>query len=243
MRFLLYNIRYGTGGKRPLVPWGGYLSQTRKTIENIATFIHNADPDVVGLVEVDSGSFRSHLKQNQAEIIAKRLGHYNTFASKYGDESLLGRLPLMNKQCNAFLSRDNIVNTHFHYFEHGLKKLVIELELENMTIFLVHLALSFRIRHHQLSHLYDLVKGARRPLMVAGDFNAFWGEKEIHLFLEATGLTKAGATEMPTFPSWAPTRSLDFILHSREINVSRIEAPPVVFSDHLPVICDFTFNS
>lgn len=238
MRFLLYNIRYGTGARRPLVPWGGYLRRTKGTIDGIGDFIKEVDPDIVGLIEVDSGSIRSH-RSNQAEVIANKLGHYNTFRTKYGEKSMLNRLPMVGKQCNAFLSRDSIRNTHFHYFDHGLKRLVIELELDRLNLFLVHLSLSFRIRHHQLTHLYRIVKEARRPVMVAGDFNVLWGEKEMHLFLEATGLLRAGDEHVPTFPSWAPTRSLDFVLHSPDIRVTRYEVLKITLSDHLPVVCDF----
>jgi endonuclease/exonuclease/phosphatase (EEP) superfamily protein YafD len=35
---------------------------------------------------------------------------------------------------------------------------------------------------------------------------------------------------------------LDFILHSGQIEVNRFEIPDVQFSDHLPLICDFTVH-
>ncbi|MBA4388510.1 MAG: endonuclease, partial [Verrucomicrobia bacterium] len=128
---------------------------------------------------------------------------------------------------------------HFHYFDKGVKRLIIELELANLTVFLVHLALSFKARQHQLSDLYSLVKGTRQPHIVAGDFNASWGDREIRLFLAATGLAKAGPASTPTYPSWKPKRELDFILHSPEIKVTGFMIPQVTFSDHLPLVCDF----
>jgi endonuclease/exonuclease/phosphatase family metal-dependent hydrolase len=238
MRFLLYNIRYGTGGKRILHPFAGYFRRTHQNLEDIINFLRELSPDIVGLVEVDAGSFRSS-KRNQAHLIAEALGHYHSYRSKYGVGHIAHRIPVMNKQGNAFVSRNTIAGEEFHYFEKGVKRLVIELELQDVVIFLVHLALSSKIRHDQLSELYALVKDTDKPHIVAGDFNAMWGDREIRLFLAATGLTNVDTSGTPTFPSWEPKRQLDFILHSPEINPTRFWVPHVTFSDHLPLVMDF----
>ena len=242
MRFLLYNIRYGTGGTPFLFPWSGYLRKTTTNLHEIIGFVGSLEPDIVGLVEVDAGSYRS-AKQSQARIIAGALGHYHTYGSKYGTSSMVRRFPLLNKQGNAFLTRDTITNKRFHYFDKGMKRLVIELELENLTIFLVHLAVRFRIRHHQLSDLYSLVKHTTKPHIVAGDFNAFWGDREIRLFLAATGLSNANTDSVPSFPSWKPKRELDFVLHSPEVRTQKLWLPRVTYSDHLPLVYDFTVEN
>jgi endonuclease/exonuclease/phosphatase (EEP) superfamily protein YafD len=75
---------------------------------------------------------------------------------------------------------------------------------------------------------------------VAGDFNAFWGDRELDLFMGATGLVNANGKGLATFPSHAPRRQLDFILHSPEIRVTDFRVPPVRLSDHMPLICEFT---
>ena len=116
---------------------------------------------------------------------------------------------------------------------------VIELELANLVIFLVHLSLGFRTRHDQLNDLYALVRNVRKPCIVAGDFNAFWGDREIGLFLAATGLAISTAKPQPSFPSWKPRRQLDFILHSPLVRITDFFMPQVTYSDHLPLVCDF----
>ena len=238
MRFLLYNIRYATAHKRPRFPWSGYLRQTSGHLDKIIEFIRPLDPDVVGLVEVDAGSFRTR-KCHQVEVMADALGHYHSYESKYCGTTRISTLPVMNKQGNAFLAKDTISNERFHYFNKGFKRLVIELELDGVTIFLVHLALGFRARHKQLAELYTLIKNSAGPHIVAGDFNALWGEDEIDLFLAATGLVNANIESAPSFPSWAPTRHLDFVLHSPEITANRFWMPDVQLSDHLPLVLDF----
>lgn len=238
MRVMIYNIRYGTGGKRPLFPWSGYLRRTTDNIEDLARFIRGEDPDIIGLVEVDQGSYRSE-RLNQAEVLARLLGHYHIHGTKYDEASMARQMPVLSKQGNAFLARDTIHGSRFHYFEKGMKRLVIELELETVIVFLVHLALGFRARHSQLDSLYALVKDARKPIIVAGDFNAPRGDRELRLFMAATGLQNPNSLGFPTFPSWAPKRQLDFILHSNEIKVRRFWIPPVIYSDHLPLMMDF----
>ncbi|HFQ90526.1 MAG TPA: endonuclease, partial [Desulfobulbus sp.] len=62
MRFLLYNIRYcaGIGAHFHLpLPYAGYLKRSTRNLDRLVSFIRSVQPDIVGLVEVDSGSFRS----------------------------------------------------------------------------------------------------------------------------------------------------------------------------------------
>ncbi len=241
MKFMMYNIRYGTGARAkrgPLSFVSGYLHKTDDHLQEIIKFIDQRNPDVLGLLEVDLGSYRTG-KKNQVQTISDKLGHYHAFRSKYGVSSNWNLVPIFNKLGNAFLSKDSFTNQKFHYFNKGMKRLVIELELENLTIFLVHLALGSRVRHFQLAELYTLVKETKGPLIVAGDFNAIWGEQEINLFLAATGLINANTASVPSFPSWAPKRHLDFILHSSDIHPEKFDTPEIMLSDHLPLIFEF----
>jgi endonuclease/exonuclease/phosphatase family metal-dependent hydrolase len=245
MRFLLYNIRYATGTGAAFhlpVPGAGYLRSNPRVLEGITRFIKSHDPDIVGLVEVDTGSFRTgHV--NQAEVIAKALGHYSTYQCKYGTDSLNTLVPIVNKQANAFLAAPRVEGERFHYFDTGIKRLIIELELDELCVFLVHLSLKFRHRHAQLRHLFELVKRSSKPVIVAGDFNTFWGEHEMALFMEAAGLKSANRERLPSYPAKRPRMELDFILHTRGIAVDAFSVPDVTYSDHRPLVCDFRVTS
>ena len=65
-------------------------------------------------------------------------------------------------------------------------------------------------------------------MIVAGDFNTFWGTHEIYLFMHAAGLRSANAEGLPSFPARKPRIELDFILVSDgiEVTVFRIPASP-----------------
>jgi len=241
MRLLLYNIRYAVGGGASMhmpIPGAGYVFGNQAVLPEITRFIKSVDPDVVGLIEVDTGSIRSR-NVNQAEKIAADLGMNSSYETKYGEKSFNQILPFVRKQGNAFMAAPRVHGERFHYFDTGIKRLIIELEMDDFAIFLVHLSLKYRHRHLQLRRLYDLIQDTKKPVVVAGDFNTFWGVNEIYLFMKAAGLTSANAEGLPTYPSRSPRKELDFVLYQDGIKVTRFEVPDVRHADHLPLVCDF----
>ena len=245
MRLLVYNIRYATGTGPAFhlpVPGAGYLRSSRRVLEDITQFIRLENPDLVGLVEVDTGSIRTGMV-NQAEYIANSLGHYTAYECKYGSDSINHLVPIVRKQSNALLASPSVTGERFHYFDTGIKRLIIELELDEVCVFLVHLSLKYRHRQYQLRTLYDLIAGVAKPVIVAGDFNTFWGTHEIYLFMRAAGLRSANTLGLPSYPARTPRVELDFILVSEGINVTAFRIPEVRYSDHRPLICDFEIRT
>ena len=57
--------------------------------------------------------------------------------------------------------------------------------------------------------------------------------------MKAAGLTSANSEGLPSYPSRAPRKELDFILCQDGIEVTGFDVPQVRFSDHLPLVCDF----
>ncbi len=220
------------------LPGAGYLIGNQSVLPEIARFIKSVDPDIIGLIEVDTGSIRSR-NVNQAEKLASDLGMNTSYETKYGSKSLNQLLPIVRMQGNAFMAAPRVHGEKFHYFDTGIKRLIIELEMDDYAIFLVHLSLKYRHRHLQLRHLYDLIEATEKPVVVAGDFNTFWGENEIYLFMKAAGLRSANVDSRPTYPSRAPRKELDFVLYQDGIRVTAFDIPDVKLSDHLPLVCDF----
>jgi endonuclease/exonuclease/phosphatase family metal-dependent hydrolase len=244
MRLLLYNIRYAVGAGASMhvpLPGAGYLLGNQNVLPDITKFIKGADPDIVGLIEVDTGSIRSRMV-NQAEKIATELGMTSSYEIKYSESSFNQMVPIVRKQGNAFLAAERVHGETFHYFDTGIKRLIIELEMEGFSVFLVHLSLKYRHRHLQLRKLFDLVDATEKPVIVCGDFNTFWGENEIYLFMRAAGLRSANTKSVFSYPSRSPRKELDFILYQDGITVTDFEVPHVRFSDHLPLICDFQID-
>jgi endonuclease/exonuclease/phosphatase family metal-dependent hydrolase len=238
-------MRYATGSGLAFhwpLPGIGYIKDTANNLQRIVDFIVETKPDIAGLIEIDTGSLRSR-SINQADAIARALGHASSYKTKYGAKSFTSHLPIMRKQGNAFITGNRISNERIHYFDAGIKRLILEMKLDNLSVFLVHLSLKYRHRHYQLQHLHSLIRDTAGPLIVAGDFNTLRGDYEIELFMAATGLKSANKLARPSYPSHAPRKQLDFILHSSDIRVTDFHIPNVVYSDHLPLVCDFEIDS
>ena len=223
------------------LPGAGYVLGNQSVLPEITRFIKDVDPDIVGLIEVDTGSIRSRMV-NQAEKIASDLRMNTSYETKYGSKSINQMLPIVRKQGNAFMAAERVHGEKFHYFDTGIKRLIIELEMAEFAVFLVHLSLKYRHRHLQLRRLHDLIEATEKPVIVAGDFNTFWGGNEIYLFMRAAGLKSANVKGVPTYPSRSPRKELDFVLYQEGITVNSFEVPDVRLSDHLPLICDFEVN-
>jgi endonuclease/exonuclease/phosphatase family metal-dependent hydrolase len=241
MRFLCYNIQYGSGWLQQMA-WLGFMAKTTRHFPTVQRFLKCVDADVVGLVEVDGGSYRSG-RQNQAEMLARELGYAAVYRGKYAETGIMGRhLPVLNKQINAVLSRPPVLRKVFHELAHGFKRLVIEVETEELTIFVTHLALGGYARRRQLYDLHDIVMARKKPCILAGDFNFLKGPWESKLFLKASGLASANEHGRASFPSWAPLRELDYVCYSDELRLERFRMPNIRLSDHLPMVCDFALK-
>jgi len=238
---MVYNVAYGTGSPGASIgrvfTGHRYLRTSRRHIDRVIDFIEAVNPDVLGLLEVDIGSGRTG-NLNQVELVANRLRHHFRCSVKYGERSIGRGVPILRHQANAILTREKAFSGDFHYFKVGFKRLIIEVEVRGTRFFLVHLALSRRIRRRQLAALAEIADG-RGPVVIAGDFNAFSGPEELDELRSALGLVSANGKSLPTFPSWKPKRELDFILHSKEVALERFMVPDVHLSDHLPLILDF----
>ena len=100
--------------------------------------------------------------------------------------------------------------------------------------------LGAKTRLKQIVELYEVIDSCTKPFIIAGDFNLFWGEEEIELFLRALNLKNANIKNIPTYPSWKPKKVLDFIIYSEGIKINDFKVlTDVRLSDHLPLYVDF----
>ena len=241
MRLLIYNIAYGTGssgGLMGILSAHRYLRTPISVIDSIAGFINQSNADVVGLVEIDTGSFRTGYV-DQTALIAEQLSGYSNCAVKYGASSIGRKIPILRKQANAFFSKRKPQQFRNYYMPFGFKRLVMELNLDGVRFFLLHLALHRETRRLQLEYIKKIAAINPEPMIIAGDFNTFAGDQELDTFIRDLDLYDPNEKGLPTFPSQAPKKKLDFILCSRSVKALSFEVPQVRFSDHLPLVFDF----
>jgi len=253
LRLITYNIAHGRG----LSPYQGLTSnvRVRYNLLRIARLLRTLQADIVALQEID---FDSHWngRIDMLEFLREKMRFPH--ACQGVNNIRAGKKPL--RYGNAFLSRQPLCAWGNHPFgsarlgEKGF--LYAQVDFGDRLLPLINLHLDFRSKNRRLAQLGQVTEfvkslGAREngkallaPL-VCGDFNV--GQRpgsdavrELLRFLaERDGyeLYPQGKGSK-TFPSFFPTRALDFVFVPKTVQVARCEVLPVHFSDHRPVLID-----
>ncbi|SFU92951.1 Metal-dependent hydrolase, endonuclease/exonuclease/phosphatase family [Halomonas korlensis] len=190
--------------------------------------------DIVGLQEVDGGSFRSgHV--NQVEYLATKAGFPHHF------QQLNRNLGRIAQHSNGLLSR--LVPAHI--MEHRLPGTLpgrgaIHARFgegsDALHLFVAHLALSHRGRVRQLDYLSEIIQPLRH-VVVMGDLNCTPEQLHGHGRFCAS-LPLHPVRQMLSYPSWQPSRALDHILLSDSLEADEVRVLDHLFSDHLPIAVD-----
>ncbi len=251
-RLILYNIQYFAGTRGNI---GGYLQFWKMFVPPkyldyvIANELKKLNPDILGLVEIDIGSIRAK-RQNKVTFFKDFLEFKGAVERvKYtnkGFSRLFNSLPIIKKQANAIVSKEKISEIKYHQLNNGTKRMVIEATLntpKRLKLLLLHLSLGKKSRTKQLKQLVEIVKKIEEPLIVMGDFNIFNGMNEIEDLLKNTKLDYyPHEKKIMTQPTNKPSKSLDLILTSKEIEVKEYKVLDFQYSDHLPVMIDFNIK-
>jgi len=190
--------------------------------------------DVVGLQEVDGGSFRSG-RINQVTYLADRAGF------PYHFQQLNRNLGKIAQHSNGLLSRLKPSHIEEHRLPGALPgRGAIHARFgkgpDALHIFIAHLALSHRGRVRQFNYLSDLIKPLRH-VVVMGDLNCT--PEQIHAHARfSESLPLHPVKPLLSYPSWQPRRALDHILLSRSLEAVDVQVLDHLFSDHLPLAID-----
>lgn len=230
------NVQVGIGSQRQhhvvSHSWR-YLLPHPQSLHNLREIAANLQGmDIVGLNEVDAGSFRSQYL-NQAVFLAEQIGipyWVQQRTRDWGDiaqhsNSLLSRWPLQEVECHAFQGTLK---------GRGLLRAIIEVEGRPVQVLITHLALAKHGRMRQVRQLLPFLQTSL-PTILLGDLNCGQGASELRLLREEGGLQSP--THQPaTFPSWSPQWQFDHILISEELQFAEVWTCAGQRSDHLPLM-------
>lgn len=218
IRVMSFNIRHGKGldGKIDL--------------KRIAAVIRGADPDIVGLQEVDRWHPRSGFC-DQPTKLAKLLGMHMAFAPSmrwgpvhYG---------------NILLSKFDILRHRIIRMSGLTERRCIQLAEVNIrgqlvTVLNTHLGYMEREKAKQLPILRSVLAKVKQPAILMGDFNM--GANDTRLRQLGPGWLKSKlAVKHPTVQSG---REIDHIFSKLPGGKSKAWVQPTDASDHHPVIAD-----
>ena len=226
IKILFYNIRAGTQKSKHIFSINSllsYLKSNQKNLKEIEKNISKLNPDIIGMVEIDNGSFRT---KNQTSYFAKNLKMHSISACKYGWES---KLPFLKHQVISLFSKHKILSTIRHKYSVGLKRLALETILKfgssKISIITTHLSLGEKIRKIQIKELKEIIKNCKNNVIVMGDFNK-----------DNLKLSNLHTPEGNTFPSWKAKKQLDYIFSN--LPIKKFKILPWKESDHLPIYAE-----
>jgi len=245
VRFIFYNTEYfeGLQGVRwKYVEVWKRIFGTKRNLLKICKEISAYKPDVLAFIEIQAKSFFGREKYDDIVREKMRMKHF-LIKPKYffgGLTKMFKYIPGIKDQSNALFSKKGFCDSEFIYFKEGVKKLIIKAPIKipkKITFLIVHLALAKGSRRKQMEELVEIVNDIDGPIILAGDFNTFGGEKELGVLVKNSRLRKV--KESLTFPAFHPNKVLDHILVSPEIRVKNYKVLKLKLSDHLPVMVDF----
>jgi endonuclease/exonuclease/phosphatase family metal-dependent hydrolase len=224
LKVLSYNIRFGE----------------LASLEELAEFIKQEDPDLVALQEVDCRTFRDRAPAQHGKDFMTELGFYTGMIPAYGKTILyaggyygigiLSRFPLAK-----------VERVYLPLTEQGKEQralLIAEVEYEEnqyLTFASTHLDyVNTEVRQAQVKKLNEELQSQSYPVIVAGDFNARPEHTEIVEGMKAWGRL---CNMNPTSPAHAPKYKIDYIFGYPENSWKAIDAKTYSsdLSDHSPI--------
>ncbi len=224
LKVLCYNLRFGE----------------LASLEELAAFIKEQQPDVVALQEVDCYTNRERAPLQNGKDFITELGYRTGMLSAYGKTipyaggyygiGILSRFPL------ASVERIYLPKT-----EHGKEQramLVSHVEYEEgkyFTFACTHLDYTnTEERQVQVAKLNEVLQKEPYPVIVCGDFNARPDSKEI---VEGMADWKRLCNLDSTVPAKEPRHKIDYIFAYPQEKWEGIENTTwkVQLSDHLPI--------
>ncbi len=265
-RVVAYNIAHGRGVGDS--NWSESRARDNR-LSDIASLLREFDADVVVLNEVDFSSIWSG-HQNQAELIAEEAGYRylveqmnidmtSPFATLRFGNAVLSRHPIkkvMLIDLPGYAGWETLLA--------GKKRAVLcEIELaDGSRLHVVGAHFDTRgdesIRVDSARALAKVVGELESPVVIAGDLNSTPSvlpgarldsdsRTAVDVLVADCGFSRAApgrATDevAGTFPSWEPTRTIDWVLVNGSGELKHMEVYDSDLSDHLPVVADIHIN-
>jgi endonuclease/exonuclease/phosphatase family metal-dependent hydrolase len=227
IKIMSYNLRFGE----------------LASLEKLAAYIKEKDPDMVALQEVDVKTFRKKVPQQNGKDFITELGYRTGMLTAYARTidhargyygiGILSKYPISRTEKVLLPMPD------------GAKEqralLIAEVELpggNQLTFACTHLDHSTStVRQTQVKTINSKLRHNAYPLIIAGDFNAKPNTPEIQKGMSSW---KQATLDDFTSPAENPQFKIDYIFcrPANQWKVLHAETPKIQFSDHLPVLTE-----
>ena len=247
LRFFSLNVAHA----RRNVPAQPYLGRRKaqQNLADIAETLRALAPDVVALQEVDGPSTWSGNFDHVAAI-ARQSGfvdHYRGDHNEFG----IGRFRMAAG--TALMARQPLLDPASHRFSiswrdtKGFVVAALEVpEWDGRSVDVVSVHLDFlkpSVRRKQILRMVEELEHRPRPMVLLGDLNCCWQHepRSMELLVRHLGLrAHEPDTPAPTYPAHRPSRRIDWILASPELEFHGYHTVHAPLSDHLVLVADLT---
>lgn len=187
--------------------------------------------DVVGLQEVDAGSWRTR-RYNQVERLAKLagFGYWHTRVNRDFGRFAQHGLGLVSRVAPTHVSEHSLPG---RIPGRGALIAHFEGDRSRLAVAVAHLALGTRTQYQQLAALCDLLADAEHAIILA-DTNCSGRALANNPSLARLQM-RTNAPSLASYPSWHPRRDLDHIICSSGLETQPSRVINARLSDHRPV--------
>src|SRR3989344_8598840 len=241
------NIMHGRNRKSAVFPARLSRQEIQANLQKIVDCIHKQNSDIVTLQEVDRGSVLSG-SFDQFEWLSKKLQYPYKYFAPSCSITLFGKDIFVSG--NAIFSRYPLVNCKSCIFEFSFPTdrmgfVIADAQIpggQTLTIVSLHLVWLDWMRPNSRARQLELVQSAigkrKNNIAIAGDFNCEFVGKEASLktFTKNFELVAYEPdNNLATYPSWNPSKRIDWILTSKGMRFMSYETLENKLSDHLVV--------
>ncbi|MEI6791364.1 MAG: endonuclease/exonuclease/phosphatase family protein [Myxococcaceae bacterium] len=268
---LTYNIGHGQGVKIEPTDWRDE-DYTRQKMTELTRVIHNVNPDIISMQEVDIDSNRTH-HIDEATWIADKAHYPYRACALVWDENyipypywpikhhlgktksancILSRYPLSNHRRILFKKpKNNAFWYNWAYLERGAQLVEVTVGEKHFTLLNLHLeAFDADSRQEQAHELVSLLNTLEGPVVFGGDFNSDDSAPDYRQDQTLKIIRKGipAFTEAPlagfSFPANKADQRLDalFAFGGATLLNGHVVNEAGLASDHLPVLGLVTFQ-
>jgi len=246
LRVMTLNVAHGRGEA-----FHQLLQNTDTTIQNlneISAMLKRERPDVVALQEADGPSYWSgnfhhvdYLARQGAFSSAVNGSYVQGLGLEYGT-ALLSNVGLHSTEAITF-------NPDLALTPKGFVVSTIDWPGQpHVQVDVVSLHLDFsskETRRQQALELIEMMRERNRPMIVMGDFNADWSDKDrtVQLIASELALNAFNPTGKGQIAATYSDKRLDWILVSNELEFRDYQVVSDVVSDHRGVIAELGLNT
>ncbi|MGO1060950.1 endonuclease/exonuclease/phosphatase family protein [Planococcus sp. FY231025] len=252
LKVMSFNVAHGLG------------MDNKVDLEKTARVIEQAQPDIVGLQEVDRCFTARSSFCDQVSWFEKRLGMNAAFGPNLDLEPLDPAMP-RRQYGNAILSKYPIQHTENHLMvnidgpgaageQRGMLEAVIQVKGAFVHFFCTHLSLEEEELQVNVQQILEIAEKSRFPQILAGDFNAVPENRHIQRLSSRfhdvfSDLGKGDAFTYPTPVQTVsekedvkPMARIDYVFAGQEVQAERASVIKTDASDHLPIVAELVLK-